>query len=157
MKKREWQRPIKIRHKTLTSNLINSNKQNQILPSHSNFDKPARSLTRNQPGEKMNSLSLSVNYTGLFPSYRLFVAIMTSIAMFLGYALMTNFSVAIVRMTYHEPSPGDAASSCDLFQVIFQNFGPLNLLWNPLLAPNSWQVGNDQQMMARKVWYFKMR
>lgn len=107
----------------LNSNLINY-EGSHILPSNSKFAKTEQQLTSSRSSRNrikfgsrmMNSLSLTMNYPGLFPSYRLFVAIMTSVAMFLGYALLTNFSVAIVRMTYHQPSPSDAASSCDLFQ-----------------------------------------
>ena len=80
------------------------------------LDKPLIPKMASDDG-KYTTESSGLNTPRLFPSYRLFVSLMTSVAMFLGYALLTDFSVAIVKMAYQEPSALAATSSCVSFEV----------------------------------------
>ena len=72
-----------------------------------------RTPTKNSNGNSSRSWSTP----RLFPSYRLYVALMTSLAMFLGYALLTNFSVAIVKMAYQKPTTIEGSTSCIAYVV----------------------------------------
>ena len=97
----------------------NSSRRMEHDPNH-NYD--------DNDGEGSPSWSRSSGTPRLFPSYRLYVAVMTSLAMFLGYALLTNFSVAIVKMAYQKPSEVVSATSCLVYSVsIFLSFVNFNL------------------------------